>query len=230
MYESSGRLMGAVNTVRDVTARKEAERLKDDFITLISHEFRSPITVIMGMASTLLRKEVPLLAAARGGLKDILAQARRLNHLVDNLLIVSRSRAGSLELASEPVKLEKLAARVVKELQRQTRTCCFVLDFPRDFPPAMGDPVRLELVLRNLLDNALKYSPEGGTIRVWGRQEDSVLVLGVEDQGIGISEGHLQDIFHDFYRSGDPRVRARPGVGLGLSACRRVVEAHGGRI
>jgi len=230
IYDSRGRLTGAVLTFRDITDRKESDRLKDDFISLISHEFRSPVTVVMGMASTLLRKEMPLPATARGGLRDILTQAKRLNRLVDNLLAMARSRAGTLELSFEKVRIGKLAAKVIKELQSTGRTCSFVLDFPLDLPPATADPVRLELVLRNLLENAIRYSSEGGMIRIWGRQEDSVLSIGVEDQGTGIAAEHLQDIFRSFYRLQNSGVQDKRGIGLGLAACQRVVEAHGGRI
>ncbi len=230
--DSGGRLIGEVYTFRDITERKETDKLKDDFISLVSHEFRSPVTVIMGMSSTLLRKEMPLLPIARSGLKDILAQAKRLNRLVDNLLMITRSRAGNLEVTPEHVRVDKIGAKVIKEIQGQgqCRGCTFAIDFPRDFPPAFADPLKLELVLRNLLENAVKFSPNGGTIRFWGRQEDSLVVIGVEDQGLGISGGYLESIFQAFFRLEDPRVQAKPGIGLGLAACQSVVEAHGGKL
>lgn len=230
LYDRTGKVSGAVYTFRDFTERKEAARLKDEFISLMSHEFRSPVTVIMGMASTLLRKEMPLLGIARSGLKDILTQARRLNRLVDNLLVITRGRAGSLEVGQELIKAEKLCAKVVKDINAQAKSCSFVLDFPKDLPLITGDSLKIELVLRNLLENAVKYSPEGGTIRVWGKQEDSIVIIGVEDQGIGIEPKNMHRIFEAFCAVQDYRVHAKPGIGLGLAACEQVVEAHGGRL
>ncbi|MDP2661389.1 MAG: ATP-binding protein [Dehalococcoidia bacterium] len=230
IFASSGQLVGVVHTLRDVTERRKSDHLKDDFISLVSHEFRSPVTVILGMASTLLRKEMALPAIATSGLRDILGQARRLNRLVDNLLVIKRGRDGSLELGTDLVQVERIGAKVIKEAQAQNHKCTFALDFPPTFPLAVGDPGRLEIVLRNLLDNAVKYSPDGGTIRIWGRQEDSLIVIGVEDQGMGIPAKYLDSIFQRFYGLEDPRVKARPGVGLGLAACHLLIKAHGGRL
>jgi len=230
MSDSQGRLMGIAYTLRDVTDGRETERLRDDFISLVSHEFRSPITVIMGMASTLLRKEMTLPGVARSGLRDIVTQASRLNRLVDNLLAMTRSRAGKLELSLEHVKIGKLAGKVVKDLHSTSRSCSFVLDLPADLPAVAADSSKIELVLRNLLENAVKFSPAGGRIRIWGREEDSVLVIRVEDEGMGMAAEHLHDILLTSYRLKDRGVKAGAGVGLGLAACQRVIEAHGGRI
>ncbi len=230
MFASSGQLVGVVHTLRDTSERRQCGALGDDFISLVSHEFRSPVTVILGMASTLLRKEMALPAVATSGLRDIVCQAWRLNRLIDNLLVIKRCRDGSLELASELVQVEKICAKVVKDTQAQDHKCSLDMDFPDAFPVAVGDARRLEIVLRNLLDNAVKYSPDGGKIRIWGRYEDPSIVVGVEDQGIGVPAEHLESIFQGFQRLDDPRVQAKPGAGLGLAACHLIVKAHGGRL
>lgn len=228
-HDDSGTPSGIVYAFKDITERKDLDSVKDEFISRVSHEFRSPVTVIMGMASTLLRKEVGLPGAARSGVKDILTQTKRLNRFVDNLLIITRSRAGRLEIAAEYIRIEKLVSKVVKELGPR-RGFSFQMDFPRRFPLIMADPVKLELVIRNLMDNAIKYSPKGGTIRLRGRQEESLVVISVEDQGLGIPAGHLDQIFQTFYHWEDPRLQTKPGIGLGLTACHLIVNAHGGSI
>ena len=205
---------------------------KDEFVSLVSHELRTPLTSIKGAARTLLRRYDSLEDATRRELlRDVDEESDRLHRLVENLLDFSRAEAGVLRLATEPVHLGKLAAGVVSELRSRAPTHGFDLSFPPELPPVEADPVRVEQVLRNLLDNAVKYSEAGGLIQLRARVSRDMLEVSVRDQGIGIRPEDLNRVFGRFQRADyDPQARRRQGVGLGLAICRRLVEAHGGRI
>ncbi|MGE5618620.1 MAG: ATP-binding protein [Sphingomonadaceae bacterium] len=226
-----GRVSGAVVVFQDITKVKEAEQLKDEFVSLVSHELRTPLTSIKGAARTLLRHYSTLDEKTRMELvQDVDEEADRLYRLVENLLDFSRAEAGALRLTTEPVQVGKLAARVVAEVEARAPSHRFRLDFPASLPPAEADPLRVEQVLRNLLDNAVKYSPQGGEISLSGRVAEEMVMVVVEDHGIGISSQDQARVFDRFQRASDARVGQTGGVGLGLAICRRLVEAHGGRI
>jgi len=226
-----GRVSGAVVVFQDISKAKEAEQLKDEFMSLVSHELRTPLTSIKGAARTLLRHYSTLDEATRMELlQDVDEEADRLYRLVENLLDFSRAEAGVLRLSTEPVHLGKLASNVVGEMRGRSDRHEFQLDFPPDLPLAEADPLRVEQVLRNLLDNAVKYSPSGGSIEVKGTVSDGMLKVSVRDHGIGISSEDRARVFGRFQRAADARVGRTQGVGLGLAICRRLVEAHGGRI
>lgn len=229
--DPEGRVSGAVAVFQDISKAKETEQLKDEFISLVSHELRTPLTSIKGAARTLLRHYAGLDPKTRVELLgDVDEEADRLYRLVENLLDFSRSEAGVLKLATEPVHLGKLAARVVEQMKGYAAGYRYEVSFPPDLPLAEADPLRVEQVLRNLLDNATKYSSEGGLIEVSGMALGGMLRISVRDQGIGIAGDQRDKMFERFQRGADvPGGRAQ-GVGLGLAICRRLVEAHGGRI
>lgn len=226
-----GRISGAVVVFQDISKAKEAEQLKDEFISLVSHELRTPLTSIKGAARTLLRHFSNLDEATRVELlRDVDEESDRLYRLVENLLDFSRAEAGVLRLTTEPVHLGKMAAHVIAEVRSRAEGHRFNLSFPADLPLAEADPLRVEQVLRNLLDNAVKYSPQGGQIDVMGTVSDRRLKVSVRDPGIGIAPQDLMRVFGRFQRAADARVGRTQGVGLGLAICRRLVEAHGGQI
>ncbi len=226
-----GRVSGAVVVFQDISKAKEAEQLKDEFMSLVSHELRTPLTSIKGAARTLLRYYGNLDETTRLELlRDVDEESDRLYRLVENLLDFSRSEAGVLRLTTEPVHLGKLAAKVVAETRGRSERHDFVLAFPSDLPLAEADPLRVEQVLRNLLDNAIKYSPQGGAIEVSGSIRDRMLTVAVRDHGMGVSARDREKVFGRFQRAADARAGRTQGVGLGLAICRRLVEAHGGRI
>ncbi len=225
-----GKVAGAVFVFQDISKAKEAEQLKDEFISLVSHELRTPLTSIKGAARTILRHYNSLDEGTRGELlRDIDEESDRLYRLVENLLDFSRAEAGVLRLATEPVHLPKLVERVMKEASSRSNGHHFVLDVPADLPPAEADPMRVEQVLRNLLDNAIKYSPSRGEIRVSAAVENGMLRVSVKDEGAGVPQEDQERVFGRFERGGNDAARAH-GVGLGLAICRRLVEAHGGTI
>ena len=217
--------------LRDITERKRVERLKDEFIGLVSHELRSPLTVIMGVLSTLQSEDEYLSPAEkRQLLQDAIIESESLSHLLGNLLELSRVQASRLFLHTEPISLKNVIAATVERIKRLLSAHRFIIDLPRNLPPVYADQVRLERILYNLMENAAKYSPNRDEIRVFARPEANQLVIGVSDHGIGIPPREQAELFKPFHRlkhSGPHRIR---GAGLGLLVCRRLVEAHGGRI
>jgi signal transduction histidine kinase len=150
--------------------------------------------------------------------------------MLGNLLELSRVQANRLFLHAEPISVKKVIQGTVEEIERQSSAHQFVVDLPRKLPSVYADELRLERILYNLLENAVKYSPRGGEIRVFVKPEEKHLIIGVSDQGIGISHADQAKLFQPFQRIEDSRFDGVGGAGLGLLVCRRLVEAHGGRI
>jgi hypothetical protein len=216
---------------RDITERKKLDQLKDEFIGLVSHELRTPLTVIMGSLNTIL-SEGPRLSSGETHqlLQDAVSETEVLSHLLGNLLELSRAQADRLLLYTEAVSIQKVVAETVNKLKRQSSTHRFVIDIPKELPLIHADPLRLERILYNLLENAVKYSPHGGEIRISARLEKEHAVIGISDQGIGISLDDQAKLFGPFQRLERAGLALVKGAGLGLLVCRRLVEAHGGRI
>jgi len=215
----------------DITERKKLEQLKDEFIGLVSHELRTPLTVIGGCLSTLLTEwnrlspnEVQQL------LKDALLESESLSHLIENLLELSRAQAQQLSLYSEPTDVKTLVKEALHKIKRQAPSHRFVTSIPSEPMLMHADPLRIERILYNLLDNAAKYSPPGSQIKVSANAEPERLVIGVSDHGKGLSSSEQARIFGPFQRLENSRPDQARGAGLGLMVCRRLVEAHGGEI
>jgi PAS domain S-box-containing protein len=229
--DDNGNLAKALVYVRDIAERKKVEQLKDEFIGLVSHELRSPLTVIMGSVNTVLSEGERLSREeVRQLLQDAAYETESLSHILGNLLELSRAQADRLYLTLEPVNVRNVVRNLVDRIRRQSSTHRLVIDLPRNIPIVQADELRLERILHNLLENAVKYSPNGGVIKVSTRVEENRLVIGVSDQGIGISLHDQSKLFAPFLRLEDQRLTGVKGAGLGLLVCRRLVEAHGGRI
>jgi len=215
----------------DITERKKVEQLKDEFIGLVSHEMRSPLTVITGALNTVLTEEANLSRKEkRQLLEDAAWETGTLAHILGNLLELSRAQADRLFLSVEPVDVKAVVKNAVQRIKRQSSMHRFVTSLPKKLPPVRADVIRLERILDNLLENAVKYSPDGGYIRVSAKMDTDNLVIGVSDQGIGISPEDQAKLFAPFQRLENRKVEGVKGIGLGLLVCRRLVEAHGGRI
>jgi len=226
-----GRLVNIIVDVHDITRFREAEELKSTFISVISHELKTPVSLIKGYAGTLRRKDASWdEKTLRESLAVIEEESDRLNALIDNLLDASRLQAGALSLSMDDVALDDVSRRIVAKFRTQAKKHHLVVDFPPEFPAVQGDEARLEQVLSNLLTNAIKYSPDGGTVRVGGRVLPDAVVITVSDQGIGIAPAEQTRIFDAFYRVDDAPTRRTQGTGLGLFLAKAVVEAHGGHI
>lgn len=229
--DEDGSLTRVLVYVRDIAERKKLEQLKDEFIGLVSHELRSPLTVIMGSVNTALSEGERLSREEmRQLLQDAAYETESLSHILGNLLELSRAQADRLHLTMEPVNVRIVVRNVVDRIRHQSATHRFSIDLPKNLPIVQADELRLERILHNLLENAVKYSPNGGVIRVFARMEEERLVIGVSDQGIGISLHDQAKLFAPFSRLEDQRLTGVKGAGLGLLVCRRLVEAHGGRI
>jgi PAS domain S-box-containing protein len=231
LYDDNGEISNVIANVVDITRFREAEEMKSAFVSVISHELKTPVSLIKGYASTLAREDAEWDAETlREGLEVISEESDRLNGLIDDLLDASRIQAGGMKLEKAEILIPRLGARVVENYRVQTDKHAFELDFAEDFPAVVADEERLRQVLNNLIGNAIKYSPEGGTIRVGGWRVGDWVVGYVADEGIGIPLEEQSKLFQRFYRVDSSLRRKTQGMGLGLYLCRSIVEAHGGRI
>ena len=231
LLDAEGQIVNIIANVRDITHFREAEEMKSTFISVISHELKTPVALIKGYAGTLRREDAHWdEETVRDSMAVVEEEADRLTQLIDNLLDASRLQAGEMQLSKTDVRLDYLAERLVSKFRTQSDQHTFELNFEEDFPPIQGDQERLNQVLSNLISNAIKYSPEGGTITVSGRYDPDQVFVAVTDQGIGIAASEHDRIFDRFYRVESALSRRTQGAGLGLFLVKSVVEAHGGRI
>lgn len=229
LLSEKSQLRNIVVSVRDITHFRTAEEIKSTFISIVSHELRTPVTLIKGYASTLRRGDAKWdKATVSDSLAVIEEEADRLSGMIDDLLDASRLQAGGLTLKRADVSLPMLARRVAERFSTQSTKHTVVADFPKNFPVILGDEIRLEQVLANLVSNALKYTPKG-EIKMSGSMRPEQVVVCVSDQGEGIEARDLPHIFDRFYRSTNAAKQTK-GAGLGLYLARAIVEAHGGRI
>jgi PAS domain S-box-containing protein len=227
----SGQPMTCVVNVRDITRSRESEELRDTFVSVVSHELQTPIAIIKGYASTLAREDTRWDdETLRARLKAIEEESDRLNHLLGNLLYASRIYAGGLKMDRTELDLAEVTRSVVRRFHARSPDLDISVRFPSGFPLVMADRERIEEVLLNLLDNAVKYSPRGQPIRVRGHVTDEDVIVSVSDSGQGVPVREQERIFERFQRVDNTTARRTQGAGLGLYICRAIVEAHGGRI
>jgi len=230
LISPEGNLLNIIANVRDITHFREAEELKSTFISVISHELKTPVALIKGYTGTLRRDDVSWDdEIVHDSLEVIEEEADHLASLIENLLDASRLQAGGIKLNLADLAFETVAERLAERFRTQTDKHNIVIDFPREFPVVVADEGRLGQVLSNLLSNAIKYSPEGGEIRLSGQVRADQVIICVQDDGPGIAPGDIPHIFDRFYRA-EEASRTTKGAGLGLYLTRAIVEAHGGRI
>ncbi len=209
----------------------EAERLKLDVVALLSHEMRTPLASIKGYATALLLDGVAWDEADRTTfLHAIDDEADHLTWLVTDVLEAANLEAGGIRVQREPVLLPRLVRRTVDAMRVMTDRHRFMLSMPERFPVVETDPQRVEQVLKNLLDNAVKYAPGGGLIVVRGEVFGDEVVLSVVDEGLGIAPAHLNRLFERFFRARGDGAGGVAGAGLGLPISQSIVHALGGRI
>jgi signal transduction histidine kinase len=234
------------NSQEHVEQLQQLDRLKSRFLSMASHELKTPLTSISGLSQVLLRRMKRRLDGGRppseqewteeqrahvDRLELLNSQTARLGRLVDELLDVSRIESGKLDFRWDEVDLAALVTEVADRLQMTTSAHTIEVDVDG----VVGNPVpadrdHLEQVLDNLVTNAIKFSPDGGTIRVQLREDNDNVVLSIHDSGMGIPPGQLEAIFGLFYQAEDPVSRRTGGMGLGLYITREIITRHGGRI
>ena len=225
-----GNLLNIVTVVRDISRFRAADELKSTFISVISHELKTPVALIKGYVSTLRRDDAQWdRTVVKDSLEVIEEEADRLTLMIDNLLDASRLQAGGLALTLTDISLPTLATRLAERFRTQVERHIIQVDFSEDFPLVPADEDRISQVFSNLISNAIKYSPAGGTIRISGEVRPDQVIVCVSDEGPGIAAGDIPHVFDRFYRA-DRASRRTKGAGLGLYLSRAVIEAHAGRI
>jgi PAS domain S-box-containing protein len=227
LYAEDGKtIVATIAQGQDITERKKAEQMKDEFISLVSHELRTPMTVITGSLKTAISKGISpndkttlLLNAIEG--------ASALSTILENLLELSRYQTGRLEIHREAVAIPEITHNVIEKLKTRSEGHTFKTEFAKNLASVEADSIRVERIIYNLVENAIKYSPEGSEIKVFAQEKDGQVIIGVSDKGIGMSKEDQEKIFEPFERLGKA---VRQGLGLGLVVCKRLVEAQGGKI
>jgi PAS domain S-box-containing protein len=232
ILSTDGRILGGILGARDITARKEAEELQSTFLSVISHELQTPIAIIKGYAGLYADETTQLdPVKVREKMQIIQEESERLSKLVDNLLYASRLQAGGVELNRQPIDLTGLLRRVTQKMREVSKVHKVSLALPDpNLPAVLADYDKIEQVLVNLVENAIKYSPVGGPIIISAEPTSSEVIISVTDSGIGVPENERERIFDRFSRLDSRYVRQRKGAGLGLYICKAIVEAHGGHI
>ena len=233
VHAPGGQPISCVVNVRDITRSRESEELRNTFVSVVSHELQTPVAIIKGYASTLAREDAHWdTETLRARLKAIEEESDRLNHLLGNLLYASRIYAGGLKMERSELDLPEVTRSVARRFKARSPDLDISVRFPADFPLVRADGERIEEVLLNLLDNAVKYTPRDkpARLRVRGRVTGDEVIVSVTDAGQGIALREQERIFGRFHRVDNTAARRTQGAGLGLYICRAVVEAHGGRI
>src|SRR5512136_404162 len=229
LLADDGTLRNVIATVRDITKFRNAEEIKNTFISVVSHELKTPVALIKGYVSTLRREDADWKKSiVQDSLSVIEDEADHLAAMIEDLLDASRLQAGGLTPKLSDISLPTLADRLAERFRTQTQRHTILVDFPEKFPVILADEDRITQVFSNLVSNAIKYSP-GGEIRISGQVRQKQVIVCVSDQGVGIAPDDIPYVFGRFYRS-DKAVRKTKGAGLGLYLAKTIVEAHGGRI
>jgi two-component system phosphate regulon sensor histidine kinase PhoR len=240
--------IGVVAVLNDITSSKQVEKLKDDFVSIVSHEFRTPLTAIKGYTQHLIRRIERRLREARQkqqstdslaelpetydlrSLNIVQSETEHLERLVSDLLDLSRVQWGELDLEYTSFYLADLLAERVRLAQVSAEHHTIFLDIQTQDSRIVADQLRVEQVFGNILDNAIKFSPTSRQVTVRLQEQDNEYLISVIDQGIGVSPEYFDHIFERFYRVRNTTSRQYSGIGMGLFVAKAIVEAHGGRI
>ncbi len=223
---------GAVVLFHDITQLKRLDQVRSDFVANVSHELRTPLSILRGYIETLLDNPKTSREELSRILEVMERHSKRLGLLVDDLLNLARLEASDTNLDISQVRVRELFNNVIRDWEERlaAKRLEVIVDLPPDAPEIRADETRLQEVLYNLLDNAVKYSRENGEIRLQAAQHGSEIVLSVSDNGIGIGKDDLPRIFERFYRADKARSRELGGTGLGLAIVKHIAQLHGGRM
>lgn len=229
LFDPKGEVIGAVGEFDDVTEHKKIDQMKDEFIGLVSHELRTPLTVVLGSILTAMSKGISP-EDVRLLMENAAEGAETMKNIIENLLELSRCQADRLILQKEWVNVGEIVRKQAERLSvLNGATHKFSTEFSGQPAIIKADPIRVERILYNLMENAAKYSPPGSEVKVVGRWDKKCLTVGVCDRGIGVSAEDQKKLFEPFQRLESAAISAK-GLGLGLVVCKRLVEAHGGKI
>ncbi len=224
-----GQPINAVVNVRDISRMRENENLRETILAMLGHELQTPLAIIKGYTSTLSRADGRWdVTTIRQSLQAIEEESDRLSKVMNQLLLASRLSAGVFKLEKEPVRMSSMVQKVVRRMRRLTQIHNFEIKFGSRFPLVTVEPQLIEQVLSNLIENAIKYSPQGGKVTISGRKTGNEVRVSVADEGIGISSIEMEHLFEKFHRADKGQAQKIEGVGLGLYICKSIIEAHGG--
>src|SRR5437660_4769261 len=228
----NGEASGVVAVFHDISRLKQADEIRRDFVANVSHELRTPLSIFRGNLETLLEASDLDQAEVRHIYRVMKRHSDRLNLLVDDLLSLARLEAKETSLELSWVKLPEFLNRVTRDWAKRfvQKKLQVEVKLPPELPSICVDEMRLEEIVHNLLDNAVKYSRAGGRIMIGVLARDSEVVLSVADEGVGIPAEDLPRIFERFYRADRARSRELGGTGLGLSIVKHIAQLHGGRV
>ena len=221
--------IGLVISMHDTTYFKKLDQLKSNFVSTVSHDLRSPLTAILGYVE-LIERSGPVTEMQHDFIQRVQANVKNITALMDDLLNLSQVESG-LDTGNEDVHLDQLVARVADNLMPllEDRKLTLQLDLPSAFPPIHANAIQLRQMVENLITNAIKYTPPGGTIVIRGQLQQNQTILQVTDNGIGIPSKDIPHIFDKFYRASNVNAEIN-GTGLGLAIVKSIVEKHQGRI
>ena len=233
LRDRDGHLNGVLTLLQDITQFKELDRMKSEFIATVSHEFRTPVTSI-NMSVDILNQEIlgPLTERQKELVTSAKEDCYRLTKLARELLQLAKIESGRIQLHEEELHLGEVVASSVRSLllQFQEKNVRLVVDVPQDLPPLRADEQQISWVITNLVTNALKYTPRGGTVTVSGLRHDDGLCLEVRDTGVGIPREFLGKVFDKFVQVKQTSDTTPGSVGLGLAIAKEIVEMYGGHI
>ncbi len=230
--ENSAEPKGAVILFRDITHFRKVEKMRRDFVANVSHELRTPLSILRGYVETLLDEPNQTPGELRRILEVMERHSDRLNALVEDVLSLARLESPRIELHRTEVELPALLHSIMRDWEKRfaTKQLKSHLNFPANLPHLQADETRLQELIYNLLDNAVKYSKPGGTVFLRAEAADDAVRLSVRDEGIGIPQDDLPRIFERFYRAEKSRASQQSGTGLGLSIVKHIAQLHGGTV
>jgi two-component system phosphate regulon sensor histidine kinase PhoR len=230
MRDEAGEVTGVVAVLHDVSRVKQLEEVRRQFVANVSHELRTPLSIFHGYLETLMESTDLTQEETAGYLRIMSKHSRRLQLLLDDLLILARLEARTDPLDIQPLSLRLFLQKILEEWQPRLREKKVSLDVKPEVETIPADPFRLEQVIGNLLENAIKYSPPGAEINIRALPVGDRVELRVEDTGVGIPPGDLSHVFERFYRVEKARSREAGGTGLGLSIVKHIIGLHGGEV
>lgn len=229
---ANGEVTGAVVLFHDITQLKRLDQVRRDFVANVSHELRTPLSILRGYIEVLLDEPETSQEELRRILSIMERHSKRLQRLIGDLLSLAQLESSQAELELSVVRMDELFNNLIRDWKEKlsAKNLKVTVDLPSEGLTLRADGTRLEEVLHNLLDNAIKFSPKNGEIRLQAASCGSNIVLSVADNGIGISKEHLPRIFERFYRADKARSRELGGTGLGLAIVKHIAQLHGGRV